>query len=64
MIIKEIFSKFKDNSRKNGTFLEFQEFSKIKVIFQDFSRSVQTLYLDLWDCFGRTKPCLITEEIW
>ena len=20
--------------------------------------------LDLWDCFGRKKDCLITEEIW
>ena len=20
--------------------------------------------LDLWDCFGRKKLCLITEEIW
>ena len=38
MIIKEIFSKFQDNSRTNCTFLEFQEFSRTKVIFQDFSR--------------------------
>ena len=43
MIIKEIFSKFKDNSRTNCTFLEFQEFSRTKVIFKDFSRSVRTL---------------------
>ena len=43
MIIKEIFSKFKDNSRTNCTFLEFQEFSRTKIIFKDFSRSVRTL---------------------
>ena len=43
MIVKEIFSKLKDNSRTNCTFLEFQEFSRTKVIFKDFSRSVQTL---------------------
>ena len=43
MIIKEIFSKFKDNSRTNCTFLEFKEFSRTKVIFKDFSRSVRTL---------------------
>ena len=42
MIIKEIFSKFKDNSRTNCTFLEFQEFSRTKVIFKEFSRSVRT----------------------
>ena len=40
MLIKEFFSKFKDNSRTNCTFLEFQEFSRTKVIFKDFSRSV------------------------
>ena len=34
MIIKENFSKFKDNSRRNCTFLEFQEFSRTKVIFK------------------------------
>ena len=43
MIIKEIFSKCKDNLRTNCTFLEFQEFSRTKVIFKDFSRSVRTL---------------------
>ena len=43
LIIKEIFSKFKDNSRTNCTFLEFKEFSRTKVIFKDFSRSVRTL---------------------
>ena len=43
MIIKEIFSKFKDNSRTNCTFSEFQKFSRTKVIFKDFSRSVRTL---------------------
>ena len=43
VIIKEIFSKFKDNSKTNCTFLEFQEFSRTKVIFKDFSRSVRTL---------------------
>ena len=43
MIIKEIFSKFKDNSRTNCIFLEFQEFSRTKVIFKDFSRSMRTL---------------------
>ena len=47
MIIKEIFSKFKDNSKTNCTFLEFQEFSRTKVIFKDFSRSMQTLSVDL-----------------
>ena len=46
MIIKEIFSKFKDNSRTNCTFLEFQEFLRTKVIFKDFSRSVRTLSLE------------------
>ena len=44
MIIKEFFSKFKDNSRTNCTFLEFKEFSRTKVIFKDFSRSVRTLH--------------------
>ena len=44
MIIKEIFSKFKDNSRTNCTVLELQEFSRTKVIFEDFSRSVRTLF--------------------
>ena len=48
MIIKEIFSKFKDNSWTNCTFLEFQEFSRTKVIFKDFSRSVRTLRMDGW----------------
>ena len=43
MIIKKIFSKFEDNSKTNCTFLEFQEFFRTKVIFQDFSRSVRTL---------------------
>ena len=45
MIVKEIFSKFKDNSRTNCTFLEFQEFSRTKVIFKDFSRPVRTLFM-------------------
>ena len=40
MIIKEVFSKFKD---KLQFFLKFQEFSRTKVIFKDFSRSVRTL---------------------
>ena len=44
MIIKEIFSKFKDNSRTNCTFLEFREFS-----------SVRTLGFD--DCFGKVDEC-------
>ena len=44
MITKEFFSKFKDNSRTNCTFLEFKEFSRTKVIFKDFSRSVRTLF--------------------
>ena len=43
MIIKDIFSKFKENSRTNCTSLEFKEFSRTKVIFKDFSRSVRTL---------------------
>ena len=46
MIIKEIFSKLKDNSRTNCTFLQFQEFSRTKVIFKDFSRSVRTLVME------------------
>ena len=40
MIIKEFFFQ---NSRTKCTFLEFQEFSRTKVIFKDFSRSVRTL---------------------
>ena len=40
----DFFSKLKDNSRINCTFLEFQEFSRTKVIFKDFSRPVQTLH--------------------
>ena len=44
VIIKEFSSKFKDNSRTNCSFLEFQEFSRTKVIFKDFSRSVRTLF--------------------
>ena len=47
MIVKEIFSKFKDNSRTNCTFLEFQEFSRTKVIFKDFLRSVRTLEISV-----------------
>ena len=55
VIIKEIFSNFKGNSRTNCTFLEFQEFSRTKVIFQDFSRCAQPLYLS--KCFkGTTVP--------
>ena len=50
MIIKEIFSKFKDNSRTNCTFLEFKEFSRTKVIFKDFSRSVRTLVQNNHPC--------------
>ena len=37
------FTKFQDNSRTNGTILKFQEFSRTKVKFKDFSRSVRTL---------------------
>ena len=50
MIIKEFFSKFKDNSRTNCTFLEFKEFSRTKVIFKDFSRSVGTLFQGTGAC--------------
>ena len=32
--------KFQDNARTNGTILKFQEFSRTKVKFKDFSRSV------------------------
>ena len=61
VIIKEFFSKFKDNSRTNCTFLESQEFSRTKVIFKDFSRSVRTLP-DLrvrcpTDCATRPSTC-------
>ena len=42
-IIKIFFLKFQDYSRTNCTVFEFQEFSRTKVIFQDFSRSVRTL---------------------
>ena len=38
------FTKFQDNSRTNGTILKFQEFSRTKLKFKDFSRSVRTLY--------------------
>ena len=42
-IFKGNFTKFQDNSRTNGTILKFQEFSRTKVKFKDFSRSVRTL---------------------
>ena len=59
MIFKEIFSKFKDNSMKNCTFLEFQEFSRTKVIFKDFSRSVRTLWkFTQHHRTTRPPPCL------
>ena len=44
-IFKGNFTKFQDNSRTNGTILKFQEFSRSKVKFKDFSRSVRTLAL-------------------
>ena len=47
MILEEIFSKFQDNTRTNCTFLEFQEISRTKVNFQDFSRSVRILYVSV-----------------
>ena len=37
------FTKFQDNSRTNGTIFKFQEFSRTKVKFNDFSKSVRTL---------------------
>ena len=41
---KDDFTKFQDNSRTNSTFFfKFQEFSRTKVKFKDFSRSVPTL---------------------
>ena len=43
VIIKRFFSKFQDNPWTNTFFLELQEFYMTKVIFQDFSRSMQTL---------------------
>ena len=43
-IFKGNFTKFQDNSRTNGTILKFQEFSRTKVKFKDFSRSVRTLH--------------------
>ena len=42
-IFKGDFTKFQDNARTNGTILKFQEFSRTKVKFKDFSRSVRTL---------------------
>ena len=42
-IFKDNFTKFQDNSRTNGTILKFQEISRTKVKFKDFSRSVLTL---------------------
>ena len=44
VISRTFFSKYQDNSRTNCTCLEFQKFSRTKVIFQDISRSVRTLY--------------------
>ena len=37
------FTKFQDNSSTNGTIFKFQEFSRTKVNFKDFSMSVRTL---------------------
>ena len=63
MIIKEFFSKFKDNSRTNCTFLEFKEFSRTKVIFKDFSRSVRTLTSD-WTIGGANYAvAVVTDSI-
>ena len=42
-IFKDDFTKFQDNSRTKGTSFIFQEFSRTKVKFKDFSRSVRTL---------------------
>ena len=44
-IFKGNFTKFQDNSRTNGTILKFQELSRTKVKFKDFSRSVRTLFM-------------------
>ena len=49
-IFKGNFTKFQDNFRTNGTILKFQEFSRTKVKFKDFSRSVRTL--SSWTFFG------------
>ena len=50
MIIKEMFSKFKGNSRTNCTFLEFQEFSRTKVVFKVCANPANGLL-----CYGN-KP--------
>ena len=42
-IFKDDFINFQDKSSTKGTFIKFQEFSRIKVKFKDFSRSVRTL---------------------
>ena len=49
-----------DNSRTNCTFLEFQEFSRTKVIFKDFSRSVRTLSQLLPG--SATGECLLSDS--
>ena len=44
MIIKEFFFKIQGQFKDKLHFLEFKEFSRTKVIFKDFSRSVRTLF--------------------
>ena len=58
MIFKEILSKFKDKSRTNCTFLEFQEFSRTKVIFKDFSRSVRTCFICITKYKNEAVNCI------
>ena len=58
--IKGYFTKFQDNSTTNGTILNFQEFSRTKVKFKDFSRSVRTLlhFFTALRKVGHDKVCI------
>ena len=57
VIIKEYFSKFHDKFKdKLHFFFKFQEFSRTKVIFQDFSRSVQTLFTVISEDSDQSAP--------
>ena len=47
-IFKDDFAKFQDNSRTKGSFFKFQEFFRTKVRLKNFSRSVQTLFINLY----------------
>ena len=46
-IFKDDFTKFKNNLRTKGSFFKFHEFSRTKVKFKDFSRSVHPEYVNL-----------------